>query len=160
MHRFVIDEKETRKTGEIYDNQADAEKALYKNDEGRICSPASHIESAIAKAATDYKIPGKGRKTFRDLIKSALIVDPLLIPHKITDWKVDLQSVVIQRSRIVRARPRFDKWELDFTIIVSDPRITGAQLKEFLDASGQFIGVGDYRPKYGLFEVTKFEKIK
>jgi len=73
-------------------------------------------------------------------------------------WKVDIQSVVVQRNRIPRARPRFDNWELEFEIINKDPTIINKDvLKQILIDAGKYYGIGDYRPDYGLFEVVKFE---
>ncbi len=158
MHRFAIEDSEiTRKSGTKPDPKEEAEKALYKDEKGVICTPSKQLESALSKAGADFTF--KGKKTFKDVMKSGLIIDPLMIPHKSQEYAVDLQAVVIQRGRIIRARPRFDKWELNFTIQVMDERITERQLKDILTSAGQYIGIGDYRPKYGLFEVVKMEKI-
>ncbi|GAI19389.1 unnamed protein product, partial [marine sediment metagenome] len=64
---------------------------------------------------------------------------------------------VIQRARIMRARPRFDKWELDFTIDFDDEIIGKDKVNEILTYAGQRIGIGDYRPLFGRFIVTKFQ---
>ena len=151
--------KKKKKAGEGYDNQGDAEKALYKDD-GVICQPSIHFEAAMVKAASNYKIPGAGKKTYKDAFKGGIIINPLMIPHKIPIWKLDLQSVVVGRARIIRARPRFDSWELDFEITNIDERILQDVIKDCLVDAGKFVGIGDYRPKFGRFEVIKFEKIR
>jgi len=58
----------------------------------------------------------------------------------------------------MRARPRFNKWALDFSIIVTHDALPKAVLKELLDHAGRYMGIGDYRPKFGTFIVTKFEE--
>jgi len=158
QHKFSEEEKPTtKKGGQVYDNQADAEKCLYKDKDGKICQPALHIESAMIKAATNYKIPGLGKKTFKDAFKGGIFVEPSMIPHKNDKWELDLQGVVISRSRITRARPRFDDWELEFAILNRDERITPEIVKQVLEDAGKFVGIGDFRPRFGRFEVIKFE---
>jgi len=161
MHKYTIEsESESKKMKMRYDAKEDAENALYKDDKGRIVTPSIHIESALSRAATNYKQPGKGRKTYRDLIKSGIQIEPLNIPHKYDKWEIDTQRAVIGRSAVPRSRPRFDKWELEFTINLVDPTIVPATLQEILNDAGRYIGIGDYRPRYGLFEVVKFEKVR
>lgn len=143
------------KKGRVYDDHDEATKRLYLNSAGQICQPATHIEACLVKSAADFKFTG--RKTFKDAIKSGVFVDPLLIPHAKTDWAVDKQSVVIQRARVLRCRPRFDQWELIFQIILRDERLQPLIVKEILESAGKFVGIGDYRPRYGLFEIVNFE---
>lgn len=165
MHRYPTEDylnnnQGPERSATPKDPRIEAEKALYKNKQGKICTPAIHIKGCLIKAGTDYKIPGKGRKTFKDAIKSGIIIEPDLIPHINQKWELDIRPVVIQRSRIPRARPRFDEWELEFFITVLDERIREPILKEILTTAGRFYGIGDYRPNYGLFEVVEFSKIE
>jgi len=162
MHRFAETESthKIKKSGQEYDSDVDAKAALYTDGNGTVVQPSTHIESAMIKAATNYKIPGQGKKTFKDAFKGGIIIDPLQIPHKNQKWVKDMQSVVINRSRIVRARPRLDDWELEFTIINSDERVTPNIIKDTLSDAGKFFGIGDFRPKFGRFEITEFKKAK
>jgi hypothetical protein len=159
MHRFSNEKDSTtpKKSGSQYNDREYAENALYKNEKGEIVQPALHIESAMVDAATNYRIPGQSRKTYKQPFRGGVFIEPNLIPHKIPKWQLDLQSVVIQRSRIMRARPRFDEWELDFTILNIDERITSSIIRSILEDAGKFIGIGNYRPRYGRFKVIKFE---
>ena len=54
----------------------------------------------------------------------------------------------------------FDKWELTFTIMNTDDRIREEILMEILSDAGRYFGIGDYHPRFGRFEVIKFERIK
>ena len=66
---------------------------------------------------------------------------------------------MVQRSRILRARPKFDEWSLEFKIINKDPTVIHADtLKKILIDAGKWYGLGDFRPEFGLFRVEKFEK--
>jgi len=162
MHRFSNEESSTklRKAGTQYNTEEEAEKALYKDEKGNIVQPSIHLESAMVEAAVNYRIPGQSRKTYKNPFRAGIFVEPRLIPHKIPKWVIDLQSVVIQRSRIMRARPRLDEWELDFQILNIDERITPNIIKSILVEAGNFVGIGNYRPRYGRFEVIKFEPVK
>ena len=60
----------------------------------------------------------------------------------------------------MRYRPRFDEWELDFRLIVNDDQIPTEIIRSILEHAGKHEGLGDYRPKYGRFEVIKFEEVK
>jgi len=144
------------KKGEIYVDQDEAEKRLIKNDKDVICQPASHFEASMIKSATDFKF--KGHKTYKELFKAGVIVKPELIPHKNQEWRIDKRSVKIGKARVARCRPIFDEWELTFTIECYDDRIPKKVIESVLENSGYYYGVGDYRPRYGLFEVVSFKK--
>ena len=142
--------------------EQEAENALYKNKDGKIIIPALNIIATMKAAASDFKVGGKGKKTFKQYIDSGIDVlpdDPLLVYDK---WEIDARPVVIQRSRIIRSRPKFDSWKLDFKIQVIDPLLLdanhdGSILKDILEAAGKHKGLGDFRPRFGQFRVTKFE---
>ena len=79
-------------------------------------------------------------------------------------YEIDRRPVVVQRARIMRARPRVDEWKLKFNIIYNEELIGDTELlKSILEESGQRIGLLDNRPqKYGengTFEVTKWTVI-
>jgi len=159
FNRFYEVEK-TKKRGARRDPKEEARLSLYLDKEKNICTPSIHIEGALIKAAADYKMPGKGRKTFKDAVRSGLIVEPELIVHKNQEWVVDRRPAVVQRSRIMRSRARLDDWELEFNILVFDERITKSILREFLETAGRYMGLGYYRPKFGLFKIMEFEKVE
>ena len=162
QHRFHVEEEDpkwTELTG-FKDYSEDVLKALYVDGDGVIYQPADHIWGAMCKAASNFKIPGKGKKTYKDLIKSACFVYPDVIPHNLQTWEVDRRPVVIQRARIVRERPRFDAWELDFEIHVMDKQLPVDAVKKILDHAGNYNGIGDFRPRFGRFTVTKYKEIK
>ena len=72
--------------------------------------------------------------------------------------------VVVQRSRILRTRAKFDDWSCAFEVDCDDELIDGGQLRNWVEIAGQRIGLGDWRPQksghYGRFEVTEFAEIE
>ena len=159
QHRYPSEKEETKimKVRGARDYSKEAELALYRDEVGTIYQPAEHILGALIKAAVDFKITGRGKKTYKDLIKSAIVISPDAIPHKNKKWEVDRRMVVIQRSRIMRERPRFDNWELSFEIETLDEQLPLSALKEILDQAGK-VGIGDFRPRFGRFIVTEFKE--
>jgi len=162
QHRFSTPEEDpkwTKQTG-LRDYSKEVLKALYADDEGKPYQPSDHILGALIKASTDFKIPGKGKKTYKDLIQSALFIYPDAIPHKIPKWVVDRRPVVIQRSRIIRERPRFDEWELSFEIDITDEQLPVDAVRKIIEHAGNRKGLGDFRPRFGRFMVSEFKELK
>jgi hypothetical protein len=143
----------------------DAESGLYKDSEGNIVIPFLNILGTIRVGAADRKIGGKGHATYKKLVFSGLEIteeNPKLIYDK---WIQDTRPVVIGSARIMRTRPRFDKWSLIFRIKVIDPvwlnpvNMGGEILKSIIETSGRKGGLGDFRPLFGQFTITRFEEI-
>lgn len=175
QHRFPMPEfASLSKGGHQHSGSIDYSKEwqdyFYATTDGQIYQPASHFEGALIKAATSFKIQGKRGKTYKDLFKSAVFINPDMIPYEgffVPDeldadadkpLYLDVRPVVIQRSRVVRARPAFAPgWQLDFEIEVIDDQIPAELLQDVVAYAGKTVGVGDYRPRFGRFNVVKFE---
>jgi len=146
----------------IYVAEEEAEKAEYRLKDRTIFQPSEHIFAAMTKAAVSFKFEGK--KTFKDVVKSSIAVEPDCIPlldkqgNPRTEWdEIDERAVVIQRSRVLKWRPKFNEWKLKFKLqILDDDIIDKNTVKEILEKAGT-VGIGDYRPRYGRFIVTEFK---
>lgn len=165
MNRFPMvgaEDSSKKRTG-FPDWKAEAETALYKDEQGIIYEPASHIEGTLKEVGKTLKIPGRRGATYAKLIGSAISVEPDAIPHKIQEYEIDSRPVVVQRSRVVRYRPIFKQWELAFEIIIQDEQIPVEVIKQTLDHAGLYVGIGDFRPgrggKFGKFITTKFKEL-
>jgi hypothetical protein len=144
--------------GEHLDPKVEAESYLYKDEKNNIIIPSYMVKACLRNAGRNYTVKGRGKTTFASMIRAGLEITPENILLISDGWKVDVQSVVIQRNRIPRARPRFDNWELEFEIVNKDPTIINKDvLKQILIDAGKYYGIGDYRPDYGLFEVINFK---
>ena len=72
-------------------------------------------------------------------------------------------GAVVQRSRVLRTRAKFDEWSVVF-VIDTDPELVDLEkLTSWLDIAGRRIGVGDWRPQksghYGRFQVETIEPL-
>jgi hypothetical protein len=142
---------------------------LYANGEGEVYQPAVHFEQAMVRAAAGFKITGKRGATYKELFKAAVFVGPDEIPHGVKvpaeldadadkTLYLDVRPVVVQRARVVRLRPTFKAgWELAFEIQVIDDQIPSEVVQDVLTLAGKTVGIGDYRPRFGRFSVTRFE---
>jgi hypothetical protein len=129
--------------------------SLYTDEDEEPCLPGEVLESMLVEGAKKYKL-GKAAK-------GAIIVtgDFKLVydgPKKLAAlWShggfLKRAGVRVGQSRIIRSRPCFPKWECTFTIQWDPDLIKDEdQLAEIVEASG-LTGVGDWRPKFGRFEV-------
>ncbi len=164
QHRRPYPEEEeintAKRTSGVEDYSAEFEYSKYKTDDDRLYQPADHIVGAMTKSAVNFKITGKRGKTYKDLVKAAIFIEPDEIIHKVQDCVKDRRWVRVQRAGILRIRPRLDKWELDFTIVVIDDQFPPVAVENILKYAGQAVGIGDFRPRYGRFIVTSFEVTK
>ena len=160
MNRFgQTKEKKISKGKTEYNAEDDANKSAYRNADGKLFTPATHIEGTLTKSAASFTMPGKGKKSFKDAIMGGVFVEPDEIIHKIQDWSIDSRRAKIGRAAIIRSRTKLDKWELDFKLNIRDENLTESQVKEILENAGKYIGIGDYRPRFGRFEIVKFDKV-
>ena len=58
------------------------------------------------------------------------------------------------RARLVRYRPMFRKWAVSVDLAFDPESINRDQVIRCLSDAGQYCGLGDYRPKFGRFEVS------
>lgn len=174
QHRFPMPDLATlskggKKSTGAKDYTEEWREYLYVNKAGQVYQPAVHIEGAMVKAATNFKITGKRGKSYKDLFSAALFIGPDEIPHGFQNPDVldtdadkplylDCRPVVVQRARVVRIRPTFKPgWTLDFEINVIDDELPSEIVQDALTLAGKAVGLGDFRPRFGRFSVSRFE---
>ncbi len=163
MHRFWgTDEKTKIKTG-TKNWKDEAEKALYKSPDGEIYVPSSQIHGCIIEAGKQMQVVGRGKSTYSKLFGAFLLVEPaamVIMPQK---YEVDERPVIVQRARVIRYRPKWEKWELEFDVVIMDEDIASEVVKHALDHGGRYVGIGDFRPSkkgpFGRFHVVEFKEV-
>lgn len=167
MNKFGV-EAQTQAENEVQPTKSEhgtpeeqAEPVAYRLANGTLCQPAEHVFQALCKAAVEFKVKGKGKKTYKDAVKGNVVVEPEYLSHQRADYEIDSRPVRIQRSRIVRHRPHLPEWMLSFTLTVLDKNAVPASvLNNIIVKAGQTVGIGDYRPRFGRFIVTSFKEAK
>lgn len=62
---------------------------------------------------------------------------------------------------VLRTRPRFPEWALTFTVqLVLGAGIGEKNVKDAIEDAGRLKGLGDWRPRYGLFVLDRWEDVK
>ncbi len=137
----------------------DLDSFVYRNEEGYLCIPGEYLRGAIIGAAKFKQDPRSSRKSAMDLYKAGIICLTHMASVGIKDWDyVDMRRVTIQRNSITRSRPALKAgWEAVFEIMVNLPEyISKSDLLDTITMAGKLIGLGDFRPTFGRFQVTKF----
>lgn len=139
--------------------------ALYCDDDGKpqIGIPGDNIHRAMRDAATAEK---KGETVRREIV---IEEDLIPIEHNgpkdlmkmyADDRFVFRKTVVIQKRRTPRTRPRLPSWALEFHARVDgDATLNAEDVRRILERAGK-VGIGTWRPRYGHFNVAKFEAVK
>jgi hypothetical protein len=150
-------EEKIHDTGKEFDPKEEAEKGLYRDKEGKIYFPSKWIKGCIESSAKGVK---KGLVNLRSkVIQAVSIYPPRIYPEKLSNYEIDQQYVRLQgRNLILRSRPRFDEWEIEFEINFDEEIISSADIQKLLERGRKFIGIGDGRKiGYGRFKMEEFE---
>jgi hypothetical protein len=93
-----------------------------------------------------YAVDQKGRLLYGSMTRAELLACP--------DLFIDKRSVVVQRNRVMRYRPIFEHWRLWFVVRYLPDVIDKHDVLNAVENAGIYCGIGDYRPKFGRFEVA------
>lgn len=131
---------------------------LYVNDDKRPVVPGTNIEAMLIEAGKKVRMG--------DAFKAGVICDG--------DWPVDYdgpkaaeelwnkaggkftdrRGCVVGQSRVMRTRPIFRKWGLAFTINFLPDLLNLKDVRQAVTTAGRIIGLCDYTPKFGRFELA------
>ena len=163
------------------------------HDGTHICVPSDNLMRCMMEGGAMVPVPGaRGNKTFKAQTQSGMMVDQAFAPLLVGDARIpvaDIQALLsvedfakhkqaaralgfslfgkrvkVGAAKHIRVRPRFDKWALGFTVSAWDEQITQQVLSNILNFSGQYKGLGDWRPgtktpgPYGMFAATVSEQ--
>lgn len=133
------------------------EAGAYWQDGIGLYIPGENVEATIRNGA---KVNKKGK----DIEKYVNVTD-LYIPFNygenlskeelIQNYEYrDTRIMTVQRSKILRTRPRFDQWNITFNLMYNEEKIDIETIVNAMEVSGNYVGLCDSRPKYGKFVVT------
>ena len=137
----------------------DLESYVYRDAKGHLAIPGEYFRMALIGAAKFAQDPRSPRKSAMDLFKAGLVSLNDLCDLGTADWDyLDRRRVMVQRNGITRGRPCMAAgWRVTFAIHVLLPQyISPAMLNETIGMAGRLIGVGDFRPTYGRFQIIAF----
>lgn len=162
MHRFPMEPVDAIQNKTPHEQ---ASLGLYLDDVGAPCIPGVNVHRALIAGATFSK--GKGRGSLQKNASAGLFVDEgaLALDPGSSPWVVDSRPVVVPatKGRIVRHRPRFDKWVTSFTVTYDKALLSEQQVRRIVDDTGQRVGLLDFRPEkkgpFGRFVVTNWRPV-
>lgn len=127
---------------------------IYHNDEIGPYIPAVNVERMLRDGATMSRMGTKvrqGMSLMEDRVP--LIYDG---PRTLEELTHDMRfhhrtSVKVQKNRILRVRPWFRDWSASFTLLYDEKLFDAEQVRNIVTTCGDYIGLGDWRPRYGRF---------
>jgi hypothetical protein len=129
---------------------------LYMNESGHPALPGWNLLRSIVEGARLCKM-GKA-------VERACMVHEDWVPLKYDGPSVadelfknkrfvDMRSVKVGTSKVMRCRPIFRDWSCSFTILFDENVIEFDSIARATRDAGMMIGIGDYRPRFGRFVV-------
>jgi hypothetical protein len=143
-----------------------AETLCYRLPDGQLYIPASAVQRAFVEAAADFKHRGK-RQSLKYQAGAAFLCtsDVLLFEPPLFEFEVDSRPVTITatKGRVMRHRPRIEKWSLRFTATLEDDLISSDTARAILTHAGRIKGIGDFRPEkrgpFGRFAIGRWDVV-
>ena len=131
------------------------EAGLYHDAEIGPYVPGVNVETCFRDAA---KLTKQGAAVTRSVVVSEERLP--LIYKGLRDirglWESnfkDYRVVGNQQNSVMRCRPMFPVWSLDVPITLEASILDPGDLRDIAHRAGLMIGLGDYRPRFGRFEV-------
>lgn len=183
QHRFSDDAEEALKATtrrvkvKIGTPREEAEKVVYRDDQGNIYMLGAWVEAMLKEVGSNHKQKGN-RKSLKYIMAAAAIVNEETIllydeppngaqrkPKVLKEFEVDSRPVVIPstKGRVMRHRPRLDKWAACFTVQINEDIIDSDTIHQLMAEGGVQNGLGDYRiqkgGRFGSFAIVSWKEI-
>ena len=133
------------------------EAGAYWKDGLGLYMPAENVEATIINGAKANK---KG-KDFQKYVNVTDLYIPFYYGENLTKEELisnyeyrDTRPMTVQRSKIMRTRPRFDQWNITFNLMYDEEHIDIDTILNAMEYAGSYVGLCDSRPKYGKFVAT------
>lgn len=163
FHRWnceAVEAKAKSAKGSAAKKSDDVESYVYRNDDSALCLPGEYLRQAIIAAAKFRQDPRSPRKSAQDLVKAAVVSLTPLASLGVREWDYEHRCrVQVQRNGITRVRPALRAgWTATLIFMVNLPEYVAPEmLQSLLTDAGRLVGIADFRPTYGRFQVTRFE---
>lgn len=121
----------------------------------RVIIPAVNLEAALKAGAKKSKL-GKSIEAGCFIEDDArLIYDgPDDINAIYLDGRfINRSAVKVGMAKVMRTRPIFRKWSLSVVVSIDESVIEVRQVSKAWQDTGRLVGLGDWRPRFGRFEV-------
>jgi hypothetical protein len=163
FHRWnceSVDAKSKAAKNSVAKKTDDIESYVWRNERNELCIPGEYFRQSIIHAAKFKQDPRSPRKSAMDLFKAGVVSLTHLASFGSTEWDyLDTRRVTVQRAGVNRTRPAMRVgWKMDVEFQILTPEyIDPILFQDVLSTAGRLVGLGDFRPTYGRFNVAKFE---
>lgn len=135
----------------------------YIDNEGNYYIPAEHFKQSFVKGGAFVKGKvGNSTRSMKNIVAGMWRIKEEKIPFRKFD-EVDVRSAVNNniKARVITHRPKWNKWECEFTLLIDDDGLTtNKMIQDIIGYSGRFLGIGSYRPEhtgeFGRFTLNGF----
>lgn len=164
---------ETEKANQEKISKIDIERKMWREKTyfdmgGNVFIPGENIHECMKEGSQYWgaRIPGEGKKTYTDVVKSAVIVEDMALGiNKDSDKLIPFGKSAgssgggRKGNKVYKIRPMLNPWGGSYVMHVFDARLTTAVLRTIITYAGTFRGLCDWRPTYGRFELTEIEEM-
>jgi hypothetical protein len=149
-----------KKTDEIHIelSRLEFKASLYMSSSGHVEIPSEVLESCLIEGAKKSKL-GKQFKSAIAIHNNALLdygenltVDEMWAR---SDEFADVRGVKVGQARVMRTRPIFRNWKLTFEVSYNPDLVNPEQIQLAVEDAGSQVGLCDYRPKFGRFQLCE-----
>ena len=133
------------------------EAGAYWKDGLGLYIPAENVEATITNGAKANK-KGKDVQKYVDVVDLYIPLDygeNLSKDELIQNYEYrDTRIMTVMRSKVLRTRPRFDQWKIEFELRYNEEKIDIETIINAIEYAGMYVGLCDSRPKYGKVVAT------
>jgi len=132
--------------------------SLYLDEKENVYIPGYVVEAMLGEAA-------KMQKLGRQFKRGATVIEDKCSfkyngPKDVGKlWENpsfrDIRGVRVTQSKIMRCRPKFEDWETEFSVAYHPSMLSEHDVERIVKDAGEFVGLCDYRPKFGRFEAAR-----
>ena len=129
---------------------------LYMGQSGPII-PAQNLDAMLINAAKKSKEGVTAKSAVFTKGHAEMIYDGPSDANQL--WENEsfrfAKLVKVGTARIMRMRPIFNNWQAVVEINFEPAMVNESRLMEWWNVAGSVVGLGDWRPQYGRFEVKR-----
>lgn len=129
---------------------------LYLSADGPVI-PSFMIDAVLVAGAKKSKEGSSAKSAVFCTEHASLIYDgPRTADALWADERFHFSSIVrVQNARIARMRPKFDEWSAVVSVKYEPTLVNASRIDEWFVVAGSQIGLGDWRPQHGRFDVER-----
>lgn len=164
--------KKNKEQHDDYENRTWRERLHYVTDTEEVFIPPMQFTNSLKEAARylSIQVPGKGKTTFTKHFEAGVMVlEPLMLGIKKDDVAMERKFVPSDgrkggAKRVMKNFGVIHQWQGDVVFHILDDIITEPVFRQVLEASGNMVGIGRWRPRvgglYGRFEIVSLKFVE